>query len=344
MDKTRKNLIINLLIIYSVILISIVGLLFFISRNSGLFSVASILSIIITVVISFVVNYFILKRRTKTSDLNRVADIIIAEIFNDQKLNIDYSTDLEEMLKKLNKEKKNSMYSMEKYRNAEKIRSEFTANVTHELKTPLTSIMGYAELIEMGMAKEEEVKIFAKTIREDANKLFMIIDDIIILSKYDDPTSIKMEKELFNIKKLVDELSNAMENVAMFKKIKIYTNLEDMEVFADKKKIKDLINNLISNAIKYNVENGRININLYRKNNNCVFEVEDTGIGIKKSHINRIFERFYVVDKARGKKAGTGLGLAIVKHVAIVHDGTIEVKSEKNKGSKFIFTFPIVKQ
>ena len=344
MKKINEKLIKNLLIIYSIILIFIIGLLLFLNINSDIFTMFNVIVIIIAIVVSFIINYFILNRRIMTTDLNRVADIIIAEIFNNQKLNIDYSVDLEKMLKKLNKEKKNSMYSMEKYRNAEKIRSEFTANVTHELKTPLTSIMGYAELIELGIAKEDEIKSFAKTIREDANKLFITIDDIIILSKYDDPTSIKTEKELFNIKDLVEGLSTSMENVAMFKKIKIYTNLENLEVYADKKKIKDLINNLISNAIKYNVENGRININLYSRDNNCILEVEDTGIGIKKKHINRIFERFYVVDKARGKKSGTGLGLAIVKHVAIAHDGTIEVESEENRGSKFIFTFPIVKK
>ena len=344
MDKISKKLIKNLIIIYPTIFVFLIVLLLFLNRNNNIFTVFNVFIIITTMVISFIVNYLILIRRVKTADLNKVADIIIAEIFYNQKLNIEYSEDLKRMLKKLNKEKKNSMYSMEKYKNAEKIRSEFTANVTHELKTPLTSIMGYAELIEMGIAKEDEIKQFAKTIREDANKLFITIDDIIILSKYDDPTSIKTEKELFNIKDLVEELAISMENVAMFKNIKIYTELENMEVFADKKKIKDLINNLISNAIKYNVENGRININLYEKDNNCIFEVEDTGIGIKKSHINRIFERFYVVDKARGKKSGTGLGLAIVKHVAIAHDGTIEVESEKNIGSKFTFTFPIVKQ
>ncbi|QQK08542.1 sensor histidine kinase [Miniphocaeibacter halophilus] len=342
MKKLNKKALQIILGIYIVLIV--VFVIFLLVLNNSLLNkilLENIYIILFLLIITFVVNYFILSKKTSTTNLNHLADIIISEVFNENKLGIEYEEDLKQMLKKLNKEKKTSMYSMEKYKNAEKIRSEFTANVTHELKTPLTSIIGYAELIELGLAKDEEAKTFAKTIGEDANKLLMTINDIIILSKYDDPTSIKIEKIHFYIGDFIDELVKSIENVASLKKVKILKELDNFEVYADKNKIKDLVNNLLSNAIKYNKPYGLISVKLYKKNGNCVIEISDTGIGIKETDINRIFERFYVVDKARGKKSGTGLGLAIVKHVALVHNGTIEIKSKLGEGSTFKFSFPL---
>lgn len=342
MKKINRKALKTILCIYMVLLIALLTFLAILNKpllNEILIN--NIFIILLLLVITFIVNYLILNKKVSRNNLNYLADIIISEVFNENKLDIEYEEDLKQMLKKLNNEKKTSMYSMEKYKNAEKIRSEFTANVTHELKTPLTSIMGYAELIELGLAKEEEAKSFAKVIGEDANKLLMTINDIIILSKYDDPTLIEIEKEHFYIGEFIEELVKSIENVASLKKVKILKELDNFEVFADKNKIKDLVNNLLSNAIKYNKPYGIIRVKLYRENENCVLEISDTGIGIKESDINRIFERFYVVDKARGKKSGTGLGLAIVKHVALVHNGTIEIKSKVGKGSTFTFKFPL---
>ena len=342
MSKYDKKLIQKLLIIYFVILVSIfLPILIIGGEIVEKFISDYIVLFLICILISFTINYFVLRKINRQIDINELTNIIVSEIFNDNKLNIEYDDKIKTMLKRKEKEKEFSRHSMEKYKQLEKIRTEFTANVTHELKTPLTSIIGYAELVEMGFGNEEETKNFGKTISEDSKKLLLMIDDIITLSKYDDPTSIKVDFEYFNMGDLIKELIANIEGLASNKGIKILKTIEDIYVYADKGKIKDLVNNLLSNAIKYNKENGIIKVKLSKKEENCILEIEDTGLGIADKNKMRIFERFFVVDKSRGKRAGTGLGLAIVKHVALIHNGTVELESEEGVGSKFIFKFPI---
>ncbi|WP_100065596.1 sensor histidine kinase [Miniphocaeibacter massiliensis] len=342
MKQNNKKILQKLIINYTITLIIVFSPILIIGGEIvEEFVYKYIFLILLCVLVSFLINYLILRKTDKKIDVDDITNIIISEVFNEDNLNIEYDTRIKNMLKKLKEEKELSIYSMEKYKESEKIRTEFTANVTHELKTPLTSIIGYAELLEMGVGDEDDVKKFAKTIGEDSRKLLLIIDDIITLSRYDDPTLVKVEFEYFNIGEFVRDLVNNIENVASTKNIRIYKDIEDVYVYADKSKIRDLVNNLISNSIKYNKENGIVGIKLYSKNRNCIIEIEDTGIGISESDKNRIFERFFVVDKARGKKSGTGLGLAIVKHVALIHNGKIELESKMGIGSKFTFEFPI---
>lgn len=342
MKKINLNKIKKLLFVYLVIIIPFV-ILIIASGDKTIqgFLKENLLVIFLILLCSFFINYLILRNLPSSRNLNNIADIIISEVFNESKLNIDYDIELKKMLKKLENEKVHSVISLEQYKNAEKIRAEFTANITHELKTPLTSIMGYAELIEIGVAKDEEARKFAKIIGNDSKELLSLIEDVITLSKYDEMTDIKINFEKFNIGNFLNEIIENFEILAKLKGITIIKNIENFEVYGDKGKIKDLVNNLISNGIKYNKENGKIEISLYKNGNNCILEVADTGIGITSTGVNRIFERFYVEDSSRGKGAGTGLGLAIVKHVAIVHKGSIDVESEKGKGSKFTFKFPI---
>ena len=249
--------------------------------------------------------------------------------------------ELNPFIEEIQLEKQKMDYSYDKIQQSEKMRSEFTANITHELKTPLTSISGYGEMIQHDIAKGEDVKKFAGIIQAEAKKLLELIDNIINLSKYDGSTKLNIFFEEFNIGELGREIAEDYKNIIGHKRLKIVTMIEDIGFYGDKEKIDELITNLLSNATKYNVEEGSISLKIYRELNNVKIIVEDTGLGMTEEEQRRIFERFYVADKSRGKKSGTGLGLSLVKHVAIIHGGKVSVQSQLNKGSVFVVTLPI---
>ncbi len=220
----------------------------------------------------------------------------------------------------------------------EQMRREFSANVSHELKTPLTSISGYAELIQNGMVKEDDVKGFAGKIYNEAAKLMELVESIIKVSKLDEKKMI-IEKDDVYLVDLVEDVKNTIMPLANKQKITISTTCEDIHMDAVKIMMSELLVNLCTNAIKYNKPNGKVDLNIYKKNDKVVIEVIDTGIGISKEDQERIFERFYRVDKSHSRQTGgSGLGLAIVKHVVEFHNGTIEIKSKENRGTKFIVT------
>lgn len=287
-----------------------------------------------------IINYFLLKNQKAKYNPKNISAIIISEVFNDDNLDVNYDEDIRKLLDILENEKGNSMFSMAQYKTMEKLRSEFSANVTHELKTPLTSIIGHAEMIHEGIAKDEKAKEFAGVIIEDAKKQLELITDLIALSKYTGKEEVNMEITEFDLKTLAEECIEDIENMAGVKKIKIRTDLDPVIVNADREKIKSLISNLLTNGIKYNKVGGDLKITVYSNLEDAVVRVKDNGIGISDSDKNRIFERFYVADKSRGKNSGTGLGLSIVKHIALAHNGTIKVKNAQGGGSEFTFTFP----
>ncbi len=219
-------------------------------------------------------------------------------------------------------------------------RRQFTDNVTHELKTPLTSILGYSQLISNNIAKEEDILDFARIIEDNAILLLGMIDNIIRISNME--TGISFYKTQVDLSEIILNSVKLLQPVADKKKINIITHLQSVTVQADESQIHQLVHNLISNAIKYNRDGGRVHIALTIRDNMAVFEVEDTGIGIPAGDIDKIFERFYVVDKARNKNiSSSGLGLAIVKHVVKNHSGTINVKSAVDKGTKFTVRLPL---
>lgn len=225
-----------------------------------------------------------------------------------------------------------------------KIRQEFTANVSHELKTPLTSISGYAELIENGMATNEDLHRFATEIHRNSNRLLTLINDIIRLSELDtvDQSISYEEVNLYNVSfNCVDMMRVNAKN----HKVKIDIEGHDVFINANVEMIEELVYNLCDNAIRYNNKNGRVLVKVYRDDENAYLEVEDTGIGISKENQERIFERFYRVDKSRSKSTGgTGLGLAIVKHIVAQHTGaTINVKSKIGEGTTITVIFPYSK-
>nr|MDD6336674.1 ATP-binding protein [bacterium] len=221
----------------------------------------------------------------------------------------------------------------------ERMRQEFTANVSHELKTPLTSISGYAEMIENGMARDEDIKDFAGKIHNEAGRLITLIGDIIKLSELDEPG----EREFGP----VDLYELALGNMELLSfnadKENIALSLDGQKamVWGDSGMLSELIYNLMDNAIRYNVTGGQVHVEVKPLEKSVMLTVSDTGIGIPPEHQDRIFERFYRVDKSRSKETGgTGLGLAIVKHIAIQHHAKITVKSQQGKGTRIVVEFP----
>ena len=247
--------------------------------------------------------------------------------------------EIEPLLKKIDVQHSQLKKDKEKLIKASNIRKEFTANVSHELKTPLHIISGYSELIEQGLAKEEDIKVFASRIHEESKRMSQLVNDIMELSSLDNGAKEELKEEV-NLKEEVELALSSLSFEANSRSIVIETSLEDAYLEGSKKLLYILVYNLVDNAIKYNKEKGKVNINLFSYGTNIILEVKDEGIGIKKDEQERIFERFYRVDKSHSKEiGGTGLGLSIVKHVAMIHNATIQVESEIDKGSTFKVIF-----
>nr|WP_295762039.1 ATP-binding protein [uncultured Intestinibacter sp.] len=228
------------------------------------------------------------------------------------------------------------------YAKLENMRKEFVANVSHELKTPITSIQGFIETLKMTDNLDEDTKNrFLTIIENEATRLTRLIDDILLLSTIENKTKKKVEKvDLFEVFEEVHEVINY---IAKKKNIKVKYNFEnkDIDLWEYSGYIRQILLNIISNAIKYTGENGKVSIKQYIKSEKVFIEVKDNGIGIPEEDIERIFERFYRVDKARSRSVGgTGLGLAITKHMVKALNGNIRVESELGVGSKFIIELP----
>lgn len=216
---------------------------------------------------------------------------------------------------------------------AAKSRQDFTANVSHELKTPITAISGYAELIENNMVDEAQQKKFAGEIRKHSDRLVSLVNDIIRLSELDHKETLP-EFTRVDIFDVAEERIELLKNNARTKNITINFTGERCSVNADRSMIVELFDNLIQNAIRYNVVNGLVDVSIKQLESGIEICISDTGIGIPKEDISRVFERFYRVDKSRSRDTGgTGLGLAIVKHIVEILDGSIELKSEVGKGT-----------
>lgn len=223
--------------------------------------------------------------------------------------------------------------------NHAKLRQEFTANVSHELKTPLTAISGYAELIASGMTNETDTKHFADEIHRGAERLQRLINDILKLSELDDE-SLKLEFEPLDLYELGRNCMAQMQLPAQKHEVAIALEGEPTVINGSKTLLEELFYNLCSNAVRYNRPGGTVTMWIGMENSRPVFCIKDTGIGIPKEHQERIFERFYRVDKSRSKSTGgTGLGLAIVKHIVAQHDAQLELKSEENIGTEIRILF-----
>lgn len=222
----------------------------------------------------------------------------------------------------------------------DKQKKQFTANVSHELKTPLTSIAGYAELIETGMAKPEDIKPFAGVIRKQALRLVNLSEDIIQLSQLEESDDEDMSFESVNLYEIAQRCVEALNINAINKGVTLNLTGEECYIRGKAQLVEELVYNLCDNAIRYNKENGNVTVTVNPLEKGASVSVKDTGIGIPKKYQERIFERFFRVDKSRSKATGgTGLGLAIVKHITQLHDAKLEISSEEGKGTEIIVTF-----
>ena len=220
-----------------------------------------------------------------------------------------------------------------------KMRQEFTANVSHELKTPLTAISGYSELIQNGMTNEEETIRFAGEIHKSAKRLLTLINDTIRLSQLDTSEQ-KVIYEAIDLYKIAEDCVNMLKFSAENHGITISKHGTNAYLEGNKEMLEEVVYNLCDNAIRYNNEGGKVDVTVKPVKGKIYLCVEDNGIGISKEHQERIFERFYRVDKSRSKSTGgTGLGLAIVKHIIQQHGAHMELTSEKGKGTKIEIEF-----
>lgn len=221
----------------------------------------------------------------------------------------------------------------EKYK-AEKMRREFSANVSHELKTPLTSISGYAELMQNGMVQPQDISQFAGKIYKEAARLISLVEDIIKISRLDEKDA-RTTKELVDLYEISSEIVERLLPVAERNMVTLHLEGSPVKMVAVRGMMLDLIYNLCENGIKYNRQGGKVTISIYEEDQHPVIKVSDTGIGIPSKYQERIFERFYRIDKSHSKQTGgTGLGLSIVKHVVEYQGGYIEVHSTPDEGTE----------
>ena len=226
---------------------------------------------------------------------------------------------------------------------AERIRREFTANVSHELKTPLTSIIGSADLIENGLVKPEDMPRFVGHIHTEASRLLSLVEDIIRLSQLDEGVS--LPDETVDLGEIAAETVSELREKAEEKNVTLSLDIDgDATLKGVPRLAQEIVYNLTDNAIKYNVEGGKVTVAVKKTDGGTVLTVSDTGIGIPPEHTDRVFERFYRVDKSHSKAVGgTGLGLSIVKHAAACFGASVDLRSEVGKGTEITVKFPAVK-
>ena len=222
----------------------------------------------------------------------------------------------------------------------EAMRKEFSANVSHELKTPLTSISGFAELMRDGMVPPEHIPEFSGDIYRESQRLIALVDDIMRLSRLDEAEGFP-EAETVALDTLAEEVCQSLQPIADKRGIEIRQAGTPVEIVGVKQVLHEMLFNLVDNAVKYNVDGGKVSVETGIRDSRPYFTVSDTGIGIPESEQERVFERFYRVDKSHSKTiGGTGLGLSIVKHGASYHHAIVRLESKVGEGTKVTVSFP----
>jgi two-component system phosphate regulon sensor histidine kinase PhoR len=224
-------------------------------------------------------------------------------------------------------------------REAERSRREFSANVSHELKTPLQSILGSAELLENGLVPADDVPHFAGRIRAESSRLVALIEDIIRLSQLDE--AVPIPREPVELREVAEDVAASLQDSAAAKGVSLTVTGEEAELQGVPGLVREMVFNLCDNAIKYNVPGGTVEVSVSRREGGALLTVRDTGIGIPPKYQGRVFERFFRVDKSRSKASGgTGLGLSIVKHGAQYHGAKISLRSQPDRGTEISVLFP----
>lgn len=267
----------------------------------------------------------------------------INELNLDRPLEEPMYDELMPLLNRMDIQNQRIRLQMEELKQAEGMRREFSANVSHELKTPLMAISGYAEIISCNMVKAEDIPEFAGRIYKEAGRMTRLIDDIIKVSRLDEESDM-LPFEPVELKEMTFEVMEALQVLAQKRRIKLEFSGEAATIEGVRQVVYEMLYNLCDNALKYNRDGGNVHITLEQKQEGVCWSVRDSGIGIPKSEQDRIFERFYRVDKSHSRETGgTGLGLAIVKHGAIIHEAEVSVQSEPDKGTCISVLFPWIK-
>jgi len=297
----------------------------------------------IAVMIALIVAYFVSRSITfPIRQMIQTAQQIAKGDFG-RRVRIKSKGELGELAESLNTMADELQQKMENLKHLDRVRTDFVANVSHELKTPLTLIKGYIETLQnKAINDKEKSEKFISIIKEHSDRLGYMIDDLLSLSELELSRDCVNRTEL-DLKEVVDEISLGFGHALAEKSqtLTVSTQGDDFNIQADRNKIEQVFVNLIDNAVKYTKESGLIEILLCDQGQTVCLTVQDNGIGIPKEHRARVFERFYRVDKARSRElGGTGLGLSIVKHIVLAHNGKIAIESEPNKGTKVSVTFP----
>jgi len=302
-----------------------------------------LLAAIVTIIIALTIAYFVSKSITSPiRQMQQTAQQIAAGNF-DSRIKIRSKDELGQLAKSLNTMADELQQKIENLKRMDTIRTDFVANVSHELKTPLTLIKGYIETLEgKAIDDKEKARKFVAIIKDHTNRLENIINDLLSLSELELSKDC-LNKTGFDLKNMLDEVALGFGHSlgANHQTLSIKPQGTDFTINADADKIEQVFVNLIDNAIKYTKQPGRIEIEIVEEPQQITVIVEDSGIGIAPEQLDRVFERFYRIDKARSRQlGGTGLGLGIAKHIVIAHNGQIKIQSQPGKGTKVFVTLP----
>lgn len=290
---------------------------------------------------SYFITYILLKYMV--TPFNNYTDYLAKRILNrpQNKLDSREREQVNEIMKKYGYNFDEIEEGINTLKDNSKARRDFSANVSHELKSPLTSINGYAEMIASGITKSYETVEFASRIHAEGNRLLKLIDETISLSKLDNHHIRTESLEVFDIGKIIEEALTHLDLLIKEKFMTIHYDYSPINFYGNPRLIYDLVSNLVSNAVKYSSKiEPTLTIKVTDHKDKVVLIFEDNGIGISQDDLPRIFERFYVVDKSRGNRSGTGLGLSLVKNIVGFHKGKIDVNSKLGVGTKFKMVFP----
>ncbi|MBU0468219.1 MAG: cell wall metabolism sensor histidine kinase WalK [Candidatus Omnitrophica bacterium] len=298
---------------------------------------------IIAAILMIFVGYYISRSITNPiSEMKTIAQRISSGDFS-QKIKVRSKDELGSLANSLNKMAEDLQAQIESLKKMDKVRTDFVANVSHELKTPLTSIKGFVETLQDGALDDQEnAQKFLGIIRKHADYLTNIVDDLLTLSEAERGLD-RLQRTTFDLKDLLDEIVLGFGHAFKEKKLNMDFEIKgkDFKIAADRGKINQVFVNIIDNATKYTDKNGRIKLLISNKDNKISVLIEDNGVGIPPKDISRVFERFYRVDKARSREVGgTGLGLAIVKHIVSLHNGEVSIDSVVKKGTKVSVVLP----
>lgn len=306
------------------------------SMAAGIWNLIGLL--LVGTLVAFLVSDWFTRSVTKTLSSSRLEDLETQTIYEElQPLAGRILQQNRQIQKQL--EKQNAL-ARRQYEKQDRMRRDFTANVSHELKTPLTSISGYAEILRDGLVKPEDMSRFAGKIYEETQRLITLVEDILKLSQLDEGHQAIQERGRIDLYLTCQRVLARLQSAAEQRGIHMTLTGEPAYTIGAGKIVEEIIYNLVDNAIKYNRPEGKIAVSLWERDNKIVLSVRDTGIGISKEEQERVFERFYRVDKSHSKEiGGTGLGLSIVKHGALYHEARIELDSTLGEGSEFRILF-----